>query len=67
MSVKVLKRVFLHNGKERTDPNPKLKPSEVLEHYAGMYPKLEGGKVIQKTETDTELVYELIDRVGEHG
>lgn len=62
-----LKRAFVYGGMDLPDPNPLLSKEQVLEHYSNIYPKLNGGKLVQSSIADGVISYELRELVGEHG
>ena len=45
VEVKELERKFKFNGKELPDPDPKMKPEEVMAMYARQYPSLTNGEI----------------------
>lgn len=60
-------RVFRFNARDLPDPDPTMKPHEVLNHFARQFPKLLGGKVIDPTIEGDAHVYELRPNFGDKG
>lgn len=67
MAVTTLQRQFRYNGQTLPDPNATLTTDECLDHYANLYPKLLGGKVVEVGVEGDALVYELRERFGDKG
>lgn len=42
-----LTRVFRFGGRDLDDPSPDMTPAEVLRHYARLFPRMLGAKVIE--------------------
>ena len=66
-SLNVAERVFRMQARDFPDPDPSMKPSEVLMHYARQFPKLLGGKVIDPVHEDGKHVYEMRPSFGDKG
>lgn len=73
MVTKTLKRVFLFEDKDGkmtvrlTDPNPKLTPEEVLDHYSGQYPTLANALVLPGEVKGDIMEFEVKDNFGTKG
>lgn len=59
-------RVFIYEGREIPDPNPKLTPDEVRQHLSTFFPELANAEVISGG-TGEKQVYELKKRTGTKG
>jgi PRTRC genetic system protein C len=69
MALQVLnyKRVFIHNGKRLSDPNPSMSPDEVMNYYSNLYPELTTSNVHGPKIENDEAVYEFKTTVGTKG
>jgi PRTRC genetic system protein C len=54
-----IKRVFKYNGKILDDPDPKLKPREVLEVFSRLYPALTNGEIDGPHQEGNEETWKL--------
>lgn len=66
-SLNTAQRIFRMNGRDLPDPDPTMKPAEVLGHYARQFPKLLGGKIIDPVIEGDKHVYELRQSFGDKG
>jgi PRTRC genetic system protein C len=69
MAVKVneLERKFKFNGKELPDPDPNMKPEEVMELYSRQYPSLTNGKIAGPFYEGSEEHWKLQGSYGTKG
>lgn len=67
MQISKLERVFKHNGKTLSDPNPNLTPDEVLNLYTGQYPELNNSTVTPGKIENDKQVYEFSTTIGKKG
>lgn len=73
LTVTTLKRVFIFEdtaGKEKirlSDPNPKLTPEEVLDHYSAAYPSLSTALVLPGEQKGDIMEFEIKDNFGSKG
>lgn len=63
----VIKRAFVYGGRDLPDPNQSFSKEQVLEHFSELYPKLNGGKLVEIGIDKDVITYELRELVGEHG
>lgn len=54
-----LTRVFRMGGRDMVDPDPTMRPEEVLKHYGRQNPKLLGAKIIEPVVEGDRHVYEI--------
>lgn len=68
MLIENLKRVFIFNGLQLEDINPKLSEQTILNHYSGIYPELTNAKIENKgVQNNKEIVYEFKSTIGVKG
>ena len=69
MAMKILnyKRVFIHNGKKLSDPDPKMSPEEVMNFYSNQFPELTTSNVHGPKIENDAAVYEFKTTVGTKG
>lgn len=60
-------RIFRYQARDLPDPDPSMKPDEVLAHYARQFPKLLGGKIVGPTIEGDAHVHELRASFGDKG
>ena len=68
MDVQIVVREFEFNGKDLTDPDNKMTPQQVLEHYSNVYPELAIAKVTGGELNDSgNLQYKFETILGDKG
>jgi len=68
MQINQITRVFLFNGMELEDINPKLSENSILTHYSGIYPELTNATISNKGLVDnSKVVYEFNTTIGVKG
>ena len=73
IEIKKVKRVFIvkkdKSGKqiELADPNPKLSPEGVLDHYSGEYPEFTNSTVSSGEVKDGKMEFEINSSFGPKG
>lgn len=67
MKVESLKRKFMYEGEELSDPNNKLKPEEVLDFYSQGYPEFVNAKVVSKGYEGKYEIYEISSNYADKG
>ncbi len=67
MITKTPVRVFEFGKHLLADPNPKMKPEEVVTFYSNKYPELTTAVVSKPTLKDDKLVYEIKTNLGTKG
>ena len=73
LEVKKVKRVFLlKKGKSDTaielaDPNPKMSPEEVLDHYSGEYPELTNSTIAPGEIKEGRMEFQINSSFGPKG
>lgn len=58
-TVLTLSRVFRFGGRDLDDPSPDMTPAEVLRHYARLFPRMLGAKVIEPVLEGDKHVYQI--------
>ena len=67
MTVKPVQRVFKWQGKNLTDPNPKLGPAQVKTILAAHHPQLTSADIEGPELKDGKEVYKFVLRTGTKG
>lgn len=67
LEVTGLKRIFVYNGTELTDPNPELTPDEVLAFYSNSYPELTTSSVHGQITEKGTMEYQFKTTIGTKG
>ena len=67
LQVTNLKRKFMFEGNELSDPNPDMAPEDVLSFYANTYPEMTSGSVQGPEMKDDHVLYTLSGKVGTKG
>ena len=68
MEVKQLCRTFKFNDTILDDPNPKMTPIEVIDHYSNIYPELTTGVIEGESfDKDGGVVYQLKTVISDKG
>lgn len=68
MHVQIVKREFEFDGKDLADPDNKMTPKQVLEHYSTIYPELAIAKITGGELNDSgNLQYKFETILGDKG
>lgn len=67
MKLQQLNRVFLFNGTELMDINPKLSAEAVMEVYSNTYPALINAHIVEKETSKDKITYEFVTIAGTKG
>ena len=67
MQTQTLKRVFLNNGAQLTDPDSSMSPAAVKDFFSTMYPELLNAEIQGPEVTATELVFTFQRTTGTKG
>jgi PRTRC genetic system protein C len=67
MKIDLLERQFRYNNQTLPDPNPKLEPGGVVEHYATLYPELTTCTIEGPELKGKRRVYTFVRRIGTKG
>jgi len=59
-------RVFVYDGREFPDPDPKLKVDEVRQHFATFFPELSNAES-KESKRGEDTIIEFKKRVGTKG
>lgn len=62
-----LKREFILDKKNLSDPNPAMTPEEVMKHYSGSYPELTNATLSGPKVEGSRAVYTMSKTVGTKG
>lgn len=65
-TVTSLPRVFEYDKTMLTDPDPKMKPEDVIDFYSSTYPELTNA-TFKKEIQDFQVLYKLKPTIGENG
>ncbi len=60
-------RAFKFGNRTLPDPNPKLSPAQIKDHYAALYPELTSAAVEGPQLKNGKQVYTLATQVGTKG
>ena len=67
MNIETLERQFRYNNQTLPDPNPKLEPGAVAEHYAALYPELTTCSIEGPEVKGKRSLYTFVRRIGTRG
>lgn len=60
------KRIFIYEGKEYPDPDPKMKPDDVRRGWVEFFPELANAE-IKETKRGDDTIFTFTKRVGTKG
>ena len=67
LETKAVTRSFKFGNRKLPDPNPKLSPAQIKDHYAALYPELTSAAVEGPQLKNGEQVYTLATQLGTKG